>query len=112
MNDPLDPLARNTDPDTSHTAADALTTRADHCRRLLAIYARGGEWTDENACAAAGLVDGGWKRCSDLRRFGWIARTGTAISSANRPVMTCAITTTGFAEAWRKDGPGHLGGVA
>lgn len=83
--------ARNTDPETSKTAAKSLETRG-HMRRLLRIYEEAGAsgLTDEEAARKAGIPTA-HKRCSDLRRMGWIKSTGTTrVGSSNRDQMVCA----------------------
>lgn len=64
------PLARSTDPETSHTAVALLTTRQSHAERLLeAFRANPGGLTAEEAADVAGIDP--WaasKRVSDLRR--------------------------------------------
>lgn len=88
------PNARTSDPDTSKAAA--LPRRGSQLVRLLATYA----WTprtDEQAGEAAG-INQAWKRCSDLRRLGFIADTGAREQgSQGKAQMVCALTDAGRA---------------
>lgn len=96
--------ARSSDPQTSKDAAASLQ---DHditslCFRLLRQYfILGDGLTDEEAAKrAAGYgkqpSPGAWKRCSDLRREGWIEPTGeTRRASSGRQQQVCAITEVG-----------------
>lgn len=94
-------LARATDPETSKAAATAL--RPESLRyRLLRTYASGVAQhmqglTDEEATALANVGNGGWKRCSDLRRAGLIQPTGRTKPgrSSGRDGRICAITEAG-----------------
>ena len=104
--DPYDlPHARTSDPEASHDAAAQLSTAKTHCAALLRVYAAAaGPITDEIACARAGLTNGGWKRCSDLRNLGhtaWVLdHQGKVVrerNSQNRLVGTCRLTDTGWA---------------
>ena len=89
------PEARNSDPLTSHKAAVAnAPRRGSQALRILATYLEVPQ-TDESAAEAAG-VPGGWKRCSDLRRLGYIVPTGTtARTSYGVEANVCAITPLG-----------------
>jgi hypothetical protein len=52
--------------------------------------------TDEQAVELTGLF-GGWKRCSDLRRLGFIKDTGDRrTTQAGAKAMVCAITPAGI----------------
>lgn len=95
----LGPIARDDDPDTSHESAARLTSRTRVMRKLLAVYVAAElPLTDELAAARAG-VEGGWKRCSDLRNAGLIERVeGDGLSSAGRRVMRCQATYAGRLE--------------
>ena len=91
---PLFSLARTTDPATSMQAAAQLRL-GDRLEILASVYRAAGAigLTDEEACEQAGLLDGGWKRCSDLRRLGRIEPTGqTRIASSGRARIVCRIT--------------------
>lgn len=94
-------LARASDPDTSKAAAEALRPKSLRYRLLLK-YASG--WaaaadglTDEEASAMANVGNGGWKRCSDLRRAGLIAPTGSTRPSrlSGRDCQVCSLTAQG-----------------
>lgn len=66
--------ARATDPETSKAAAASIRT-GSHKQLLLEAYRAAGYkgLTDEEAAERAGLTRTGyWKRCSDLRRDGFI----------------------------------------
>jgi hypothetical protein len=93
------PVARTTDPGTSHQAAKAVRVHAASQKaRLLRAYAdEPNGMTDEEAAAATGLGDSGyWKRCSELRSMGWIARTGhTRVGKTGMAQEVCAITESG-----------------
>lgn len=92
------PHARNTDPDTSHAAAAALSDKHTMMRTLLLVFAGHDALTSERACQLAGYTpaDGAWKRVSDLLAKGWLIPTGdTAVGSAGRRQRLLAITTEG-----------------
>ena len=91
---PLFSLARTTDPATSMQAAAQLRL-GDRLEILASVYRAAGAsgLTDEEACEQAGLLDGCWKRCSDLRRLRTIEPTGqTRIASSGRARIVCRIT--------------------
>ena len=91
---PLFSLSRTTDPATSMQAAAQLRL-GERLEILASVYRAAGTngLTDEQACEQAGLRDGGWKRCSDLRRLGTIQPTGqTRIASSGRARIVCRIT--------------------
>jgi hypothetical protein len=84
------PLARSTDPPTSRRAADSLDPRS-LLYRLARVYEAAGAagLTDEEAAARAGIPTA-WKRCSDLRRLGYIKTNGaTRVGSSGRDQMVC-----------------------
>jgi len=95
--------ARTSDPETSHRAAKSVKFRASSQQaRLLVAYdcasLRG--LTDQEAGEMTGLINqpgcGYWKRCSDLRRAGYIVPTGeTRTSSAGEQQRVCVITLLG-----------------
>lgn len=97
--------ARATDPETSHTAAAAITVRAGTHRFLLldafdaAACALMDGLTDEQAAQAAGLTAAEYaKRCSELRDAGLIEPTGaTRPGSAGVPRIVSRITDRGYA---------------
>ena len=85
--------ARSTDPPTSKRAADSLDPRS-LLYRLAQVYEAAGAagLTDEEAAAQAGIPTA-WKRCSDLRRLGWIKTNGaTRVGSSGRDQMVCVWT--------------------
>ena len=85
------PLFRATDPDTSR---NAVPRRGSQAMQILALYANR-DLTDEKAVELSGL-NGGWKRCSDLRSLGFIADTGERRTlSSGKQGMVCAITPAG-----------------
>ena len=96
------PLARNTDPQTSHAAAEKINVRAGtHRALLLAEYWKEpGGLTDEEAGERSGLKARGvgyWKRCSDLRNLELVANTGeTRKGSQGTEQMVCKITLEGL----------------
>lgn len=99
MTDDLLPLWRTSDPETSERAARSVTMRAGSQKaRLLAQYAAHwfGGLTDEEAGELAGITHA-WKRCSDLRREGYIEpRDGvTRLSSFGESQRVCLITELG-----------------
>ena len=82
--------ARASDPATSHAAARSLDTRTI-LGQLCAAYADAGAvgLTDEEAGARIGKP-GAWKRCSDLRRLGYIVATGdTRTGLSGREGIVC-----------------------
>ena len=97
------PSFRRTDPSTSRQAAVVMPKAWNtHMARLLAAYASTDAvngLTDEEACTLVGLERGGWKRCSDLRRCGWIQATMmTRPASSGLEQRVCEITKTGLAQ--------------
>lgn len=93
------PLFRNTDPEGSVNGAKHIKPRrGSQAMRLLAIYKEHPVYglTDETAAQLANLPHG-WKRCSDLRRLGYIAATGEHMpTSSGVMAMVCRITTEGL----------------
>ena len=94
--------ARASDPSTSRKAVQSAAIRAGSQRyRLLKKYALHGAngLTDEQAGALAELNTPGtcyWKRCSELREFGYIEPLGlTRLASTGEQQMVCAITVAG-----------------
>jgi len=94
------PLARASDPATSHQAGhEVRETRKSLASLLLvayqAAYPRG--LTDEEAAQAAGvLATGYWKRCSDLRKSALIVPTGeTREASSGMHQDVCVCTDAG-----------------
>lgn len=96
----LPPVARNTDPATSHMAAAQIDgKRPTQMILMLLAYADWSALTDEQAASRAGLSHTGyWKRCSDLRSLGLIAPTGdTAVASSGMQQQVCRLTVEGHA---------------
>lgn len=93
--------ARRTDSSTSVDGAKAVTIRAgSHRTKLLEVYALyGNAMTDEAAGILSGLHAknaGYWKRCSELRRAGFIIATGQTAMSLNGSMQQCCrITDSG-----------------
>ena len=86
------PLFRATDPDTSR---NAVPRRGSQAMSILSLYLHG-DLTDEQAVEVSGFV-GGWKRCSDLRRLGYIRDTGDRrTTQGGCKAMVCAITPAGI----------------
>lgn len=95
------PAARTSDPMTSKLGEkDMRPRRGTQAMRLLVAYNHVDPslagLTDEQAATAAGLNNGAWKRCSDLRRAGFIEPTGLmGLSSFGSAVQICRITPRG-----------------
>lgn len=94
------PMARNTDPVTSHLGALDVKPRAGSQAMLLLEQYALEPLTDEEAGYNSKLAMRPkccyWKRCSDLRDFGLIAPNGTKrMSSAGSLMMVCEITPAG-----------------
>ena len=86
------PLFRATDPDTSR---NAVPRRGSQAMTILALFEYS-DLTDEQAVEITGLV-GGWKRCSDLRRLGYITDTGERRKTLGGcQAMVCRITPAGI----------------
>jgi len=74
--------ARNTDPDTSHAAAQptqrTFTLMGNLYKTYKAAYQNGMGLTASEAATAAGYTDadGAWKRVSDLLKMGLLVDTG------------------------------------
>ena len=75
------PIARNTDPVTSHLSAEETTrrNREGHCRALLTLIFECPGLTAGEYAARSG-IEGAWKRISDLVRTEQAYYAGTAIS--------------------------------
>lgn len=99
------PLARASDPATSHRAAKSAAIRSGSQKHtLLRAYAMAGGvgLTDEEAASVTRLDQARsccwWKRCSELRQAGYISDTGrTRTSVAGEQRMVCEITAAGRA---------------
>lgn len=101
------PLARRTDPATSHRAAGAVEVHylrpGSQKMALMLAYRDAGPsgLTDEEAGNRSGLAARGagyWKRCSELRRAGWITRLGeTRVAQTGMDQDVCVITPDGIA---------------
>ena len=93
------PLFRNTDPQGSVNGAKHVKPRqGSQAMRLLAIYAENPIMglTDEEASSQAGILHG-WKRCSDLRRLGYIEDAATMRETTSGVMaMVCRITQAGL----------------
>ena len=100
------PLFRSLDPDTSASgAADVRPRQGSQAMQLLTQYAKARiGLTDEEAGKRSGLAQRGagyWKRCSDLRRLGFIEDSHTTrAGSSGSEMMVCTITAKGL-EAYR-----------
>lgn len=106
MNDlPLFASARTTDPETSKANRDAFRAKASQRDVVLSTYSN---WplglTDEEA--GMRTVVGGlsmfeqracyWKRCSELRKLGFVRATGeTRTSALGQEQQVCTITDEG-----------------
>ena len=106
MNDDEDDLfgykpekhARRLDPDTSKDTARRMHIRAQ-ALIVLRAYASGREILDHSAYRIAGFPPGrtSHQRCSDLRQWGWIERTGTrAQTPSGHSGFVCRITPLGM----------------
>lgn len=82
--------ARANDPHTSRAAARSLDTRTILAQLALAYRDAGAAGlTDEEAGERVGKP-GAWKRCSDLRRLGYIVATGgTRTGKTGREGIVC-----------------------
>lgn len=93
------PLFRNTDPQGSVNGAKHVRPRrGSQAMRLLAVYAENPIMglTDEEASSQAGIIHG-WKRCSDLRKLGYIEDAATMReTSSGVNAMVCRITQAGL----------------
>lgn len=102
---PLFVAARSSDPATSQVNRDAFLKKASQRDLILATYFRvGSGLTDEECGLSTQWKDSNmfdhrvcyWKRCSELRKLGFITPTGeTRISSAGQPQQVCEITRVG-----------------
>jgi len=103
----LDDDVRKSDPATSHHAAeDNRPRRMTQATRLLLAYADGWALSDEEAVKKAGLATAGspWKRCSDLRKAGYIQPTGELVLTAHgSKAQVCIVTEKGVQEIRRID---------
>jgi len=89
--------ARTSDPDTSHLAAAAVNVTRQ-ARAVLAAYLDGAALLDVEAYDLAGfpMANNRGQRCSDLRRSGFIERTGTRRRTPNGQLAhECRITAAG-----------------
>jgi hypothetical protein len=93
------PLFRNTDPEGSVNGAKHIKLkRTSQAMRLLAVYNEHPIYglLDEEAANHAKIA-GGWKRCADLRRLGYIKPTGEmAATLSGVKAMVCRITSEGM----------------
>ncbi len=93
-------LARSSDPQTSKDAAGMNARARDtHRHQLLMAYWSNYAMTDEEAGEFTG-VHQAWKRCSELRKMGYIEATGkTKITKSGGRARVCRITDSGLAYA-------------
>jgi hypothetical protein len=93
------PLFRSTDPKGSVNGAKHIKLkRTSQAMRLLAVYNEHPIYglLDEEAANHAKIA-GGWKRCADLRRLGYIKPTGEmAATVSGVKAMVCRITSEGM----------------
>ncbi len=93
------PLFRSTDPEGSVNGAKHIKLkRTSQAMRLLAVYNEHPIYglLDEEAANRA-KIPGGWKRCADLRRLGYIKPTGEmAATLSGVKAMVCRITSEGM----------------
>jgi hypothetical protein len=98
---PPNPHARNTDPDTSHEAVPSARVISAQMLLVLRVYAEAGNEaiTDHEAYHRAGLVvemNGARQRCTDLRHAGFIERTGDrGRTPSGKTGYLCSITQAG-----------------
>ena len=98
-------LARNTDPDTSRRAAEAVAPRTGTQKHhLLVAYSQAPHGLTDRQASAHARLEEGWKRCADLRRDGLIEPVLDADGEPvlvdggkGTEVMICRITPTGLA---------------
>jgi hypothetical protein len=95
-------LSRRSDPATSKAAGDAMKIRgASQKADLLRVYIENDGLTDEEAGELSGLASKGagyWKRCSELRRAGYIVPTGeTREGTSGMDQLVCEISDSGRA---------------
>ena len=96
------PLFRATDPDTSVKAAqDVRLRQASQIYQVLEQYINHRQGlTDEEAGVFSGLAQRRacyWKRCSDLRKLGFIEDTGVRREgTSGSAMMVCVFTPAGF----------------
>jgi hypothetical protein len=89
------PHARSGDPETSHEAIPVNLT--EQAFLVLHAYASGRAILDHHVGAIVGLPDG-HQRCSDLRKAGYIERTGArGITPSGKAGYLCRITPAGIA---------------
>ena len=106
--------ARNTDPETSQVNRDAFVKKASQRDLILRTYARQFETafgnndrglTDEEAGMKTPWLTSTmfehrvcyWKRCSELRKLGFIAPIGeTRQSRAGQQQQVCKLTSDGY----------------
>lgn len=101
----VNPLARTSDPVTSHQAAASTARRfraGSQKAVLLAVFVEGGPMTTEQAGTRSGLAlnptAGYWKRVSELLRGGYLADTGqTALSACGEHQRIIEATDLGRA---------------
>jgi hypothetical protein len=91
------PHARKSDPDTSHDAAASINI-TEQALIILRAYQDGRPLLDVDAYRRAGFpphaCDG--QRCSDLRRAGFIERTGAkGETPSGKSAYLCRITQAG-----------------
>ena len=91
--------SRNTDPETSHQAErrHRLTWNSQQFR-ILSAFDKYGPMCDEEAGELTGLAQnraGYWKRCSELRKMGYIMAIGTCESTTGNEVTLSDITSAG-----------------
>jgi len=94
------PLARSTDPATSHAAAASVRLRTGSQKwRLLEAFFSGGPAIAEQAARRANLLHAGyWKRVSELLADGLIYDTGVTLeSTAGEACRVYRITPAGTA---------------
>jgi hypothetical protein len=104
------PRVRRDDPETSHIAAELLTTAQSHCLAILSeaylvSLTDSPLFTDEVLAERAGLRQQGicwWHRCSDLRKLGlicWVydreGKQRKVLGSNGRLVGVSRITNAG-----------------
>lgn len=92
------PLARKSDPETSAAGAKHIRHKqSTQAMRILKQYSKDvNGLTDEQAVTLA-EIHHGWKRCADLRRLGYIEKTGeTRPTIAGVQAMVCRITKEGI----------------
>lgn len=98
--------ARRYDPDTSKETARRVRITSQAIKVLYAYRLAGRALLDHDAYKLAGFPAGrtSHQRCSDLRHFGFIERTGRGVTPSGNSGYVCMITKRGLAYLLRIEG--------